>query len=201
MKHFLRETIRRCNLYWAHRKGLKAGRGVHLSLQGKLDIASTACVKFADSVSIFKSYRIEAGEGAIISLGTGVHFREGARLYAGKNAKIIIDAGCYFNHDVSIVALEAVTIGKDSIFGPYCYVSDNNHGFDKGVLIKKQKQQTRPVSIGSDVWLGVGATLLKGGRIGDGAVVGARSVVTKEVPDNEIWAGIPARRLSCRQTD
>ena len=196
----LRETIRRFNLFWAHRKGVSTGTGVHLSFQGKLDIASTARVRFADSVSIFHSYRIEAGEGAVISLGTGVHFREGARIYAGRNAKVTIEAGCYFNHDVSIIAVEAISIGNDSIFGPYCYLSDNNHGVVKGVLIKNQQQQTKPVAIGADVWLGVGATVLKGVSIGDGAVIGARSVVTKDVPGDEIWGGIPARRLNHRQT-
>ena len=187
------------NLAWARRRGAQASPSAFIAFQGKLDIARTARVQLADSVSIFKNYRIEAGEGAVISLGQGVHFREGARLYAAKGAKIDIKAGCYFNHDVSIVAVEAITIGENSIFGPLCYLSDNDHGMVRGMPIKEQPQQTKPVSVGSDVWLGVGATLLKGSSVGDGAVVAARAVVTKPVPPLEIWGGIPAKQIGVRQ--
>ena len=195
----LRPALRWINLVWAKSKGAQVSPSAFISFQGKLDIARTARVHFADSVSIFKNYRIEAGEGAVISLGHDVHFREGARLYAAKGAKIDIKAGCYFNHDVSIVAVEAITIGENSIFGPLCYLSDNDHGMVKGVLIKEQPQQTKPVDIGADVWLGVGATLLKGSSVGNGAVIAARAVVTKLVPPQEIWGGVPAKRIGVRR--
>jgi tetrahydrodipicolinate N-succinyltransferase len=58
-----------------------------------------------------------------------------------------------------------------------------------------------PISIGSDVWIGAGAMILDGVNIGHGAVVGARSVVTKNVPPYAIVAGVPARIIRYRFTD
>lgn len=56
----------------------------------------------------------------------------------------------------------------------------------------KQYVRTRPVSIGNHVWIGTGATILKGVTIGDSAVVGAGAVVTRDVPTNCLVAGVPA---------
>ncbi|MGP9707032.1 DapH/DapD/GlmU-related protein [Brachybacterium sp. AOP24-D1-21] len=53
-------------------------------------------------------------------------------------------------------------------------------------------------NIGADVWIGYRATVLRGVSIGDGAIIGAGAIVTKDVPDFEIWAGAPARRIAER---
>ena len=53
--------------------------------------------------------------------------------------------------------------------------------------------------IGDDVWIGAGAAVLPGSRVGTGAVIGANSVVTTEIPAHEIWAGVPARKIGERR--
>ena len=56
-----------------------------------------------------------------------------------------------------------------------------------------------PIVVERDVWLGVNVVVLKGVRVGEGAIVGAGAVVTKSVPCGEIWGGVPARRIGQRQ--
>lgn len=65
--------------------------------------------------------------------------------------------------------------------------------------IRTQGYDTSPVVIGSDVWIGVGAALLKGAMIGNRAVVAAHAVVTVTIPDYEVWGGVPARELGERR--
>jgi acetyltransferase-like isoleucine patch superfamily enzyme len=67
-------------------------------------------------------------------------------------------------------------------------------------LIALQPPQTRVCDtvIGDDVWLGAGAVITPGVRIGTGAVIGANCVVTHDVPEYEIWGGVPARRIGSR---
>jgi acetyltransferase-like isoleucine patch superfamily enzyme len=68
----------------------------------------------------------------------------------------------------------------------------------KGDLMRHQPSNEAEVIIGNDVWIGANSILLKGVKISDGAVVGAGSVVTRSIPSYEIWAGIPAKKISER---
>jgi acetyltransferase-like isoleucine patch superfamily enzyme len=67
-----------------------------------------------------------------------------------------------------------------------------------GLRIDQQSCGVEPVAIGSDVWLGTGVVVLPGVSIGDGAVVGANSVVTRDVAPMTVVAGVPARFLKTR---
>jgi len=64
--------------------------------------------------------------------------------------------------------------------------------------MRSQAGPESEITIGSDVWLGCHVVVLKGVCIGDGAVVGAGAVVTKSVPEGEIWAGVPAVKIGTR---
>lgn len=178
--------------------GVKTGKNVLLSAKGKIRISGGSSVTLADNVILAKDYQIDAHGGSEITIGANVHFGEGVRIHAEHGSKITIDEGCSFNYHVSIIALHAIAIGKQSIFGPYVYLSDHNHQIAKAMLIKDQGYDTQQVSIGSDVWMGVGATVIKGGSVGDGSIVAARAVVNKPVPPYEIWGGIPARKIGER---
>jgi acetyltransferase-like isoleucine patch superfamily enzyme len=77
--------------------------------------------------------------------------------------------------------------------------------FDHGVVeverpIRVQGIYMRDVEVGSNVWIGYGACILRGVRVGDNAIVGANSVVTKDVPANAVVAGSPARIIRMRET-
>jgi acetyltransferase-like isoleucine patch superfamily enzyme len=182
----------------ARAAGIQIGSEVNMSSGGQYTIHKTAKVVLEEGVWLARNHRIEAHANSLIAIGRNVHFGETARLVAGPGASIVIGEECFFNHDLSIVALTEVVIGKKSISGPYTYISDHNHRFAHGTCIKDQGYDTQSLHIGSDVWLGVGATLVKGSSVGDGSVVAARAVVNKAIPSNEIWGGIPAKKIGGR---
>lgn len=105
---------------------------------------------------------------------------------------VFIGSGCEFNIRAGIV------VGNDSLIASGCRFIDHDHGIALNELIGKQHGPEKEIIIGSDVWLGCNVVVLKGVHIGDGAVVAAGAVVTKSIPANEIWGGVPAKKLGSR---
>ena len=104
----------------------------------------------------------------------------------------------FVGRGTEIDVLGNVTVGAHTVIAPRCFITDHNHGMLPGLRIDQQPCNIEPVAIGSDVWLGTGVVVLPGVSIGDGAVVGANSVVTKDVAPMTVVAGAPARFLRVR---
>ena len=106
----------------------------------------------------------------------------------GKNIKIgknvFINACCRFQDQGGI------EIGDGSLIGHNTTIATLNHDFNPA---KRQNLTPRPVKIGKNVWIGSDCTILPGVEIGDGAIIGAGSVVTKSIPTNAVAVGNPAR--------
>lgn len=79
-----------------------------------------------------------------------------------------------------------------------CYIIDMDHGLASEKLICNQSNTYGKITIGKDVWIAANCTILKGSRIADGAVVGAKSLVKGSVEKNSISVGIPAKHLKYR---
>ena len=100
---------------------------------------------------------------------------------------------CLIGRGSHLVAHRSVVIGDDVITGPSCYVTDQNHVYaDPGTPIGAQWPADDPVEIGPGSWLGAGAVILPGTRLGRNTVVGAGAVVRGTFPDHSVLAGIPA---------
>jgi acetyltransferase-like isoleucine patch superfamily enzyme len=95
----------------------------------------------------------------------------------------------------------SITIGRHCLISQFCTLVASNHGTERLAPIQGQSPDPgrRDVQLGDDVWLGAGVVVTPGVTIGNGAVIGANAVVTYDVPDYEIWAGVPARRIGERQ--
>lgn len=95
---------------------------------------------------------------------------------------------------------EKITIGEKVLIAPHVTIRDTDHrSYEIDVAIIEQGIETSPVVIGDNVWIGHGAVILKGVKIGNGAIVAAGSVVNKDVAENTIVGGIPARVLRLRK--
>lgn len=107
---------------------------------------------------------------------------------------IVIGDRCVLGAGSTLTAHESITIGDDVWFGQRVFVSDASHGYqDPETPIGLQLGQHQPVVVGAGSWVGHGAIILPGARIGRQVVVGAGSVVRGTVPDHCIVAGVPAR--------
>jgi acetyltransferase-like isoleucine patch superfamily enzyme len=101
---------------------------------------------------------------------------------------------CLLGKGIGIVGHERIEIGDDVFTGHYVYVTDQNHGYeDLTEPIGVQLWRNAPVSIGAGSWLGHGAVVLPGTRIGAHTVIAAGAVVSGEFPDRCVLAGVPAR--------
>lgn len=107
---------------------------------------------------------------------------------------LVIGDRCSLGARVSITAHESIEIGDGVFFGQSVFVTDASHGYqDPTRPIGKQFGQHQPVSIGSGSWIGHGAVILPGTRIGRNVVVAASTVVRGEIEDFAVVAGNPAR--------
>ena len=106
----------------------------------------------------------------------------GQNISLGKN--VFINSGCCFQDQGGI------EIGNNVLIGQQVVLATLNHDLQPD---KRANMQPSPIKIGNDVWIGAHATILPGVTIGDGAVIAAGAVVTKDVPKNTVVAGVPAK--------
>ena len=145
----------------------------------------------------------------------------GVKLEIGKHATLRIGRWSWVGHDSKIRVHEGeVSIGAKTVMGQECTISAYQHvsigreciiadrvmliDFDHGVVeverpIRLQGIYKRDVRVGSNVWMGYGSCILRGVSVGHNSIVGTNAVVTKDVPENAVVGGVPARVLRMRE--
>ena len=111
------------------------------------------------------------------------------------NPRLHIGSGTYVNRFTMFDASDSINIGARCMIGPFCYITDHDHGSGKEGPISDQPLVQAPVKVGNNVWIGAHAIILKGVSIGDDAVVGAGAVVTRDVAPGAKVAGVPAQQI------
>ena len=134
-----------------------------------------------------------------ISLGSRVGLNRHASLYAARG-RIRIGSNVFVGDFSSINANDAeVTIGNNVAIAPMVLIQGANHNFDRlDIPIVDQGHTESFVVIEDNVWIAARCTILPGVRIHSGAVIGAGSVVTRDVPPDTVVAGSPARVIRMR---
>lgn len=115
-------------------------------------------------------------------------------LWCDYGCNIRAGRGLYINHNCVILDCAPVIFGEDVLIGPNCGFYTACHPIDPEQR-RTGTEFARPITIGSNVWFGGGCTVLPGVTIGDNCVIGAGSVVTKDIPANCVAAGNPCRVL------
>ena len=112
------------------------------------------------------------------------------------DVKLKLGKNCKIGDNVHFVASENVTVGDNCLMASNIFISDTNHGSneDPSKTSPDERPLTScPVAIGNNVWIGEGACVLPGAKIGDGCIIGAHSIVKGEIPSYTIVAGAPAK--------
>jgi acetyltransferase-like isoleucine patch superfamily enzyme len=156
--------------YRALFKDLSAGRRVRLGRGVQIKVVKGGRMHLADDV-VVEAHATLVAHGELII---------GARAFVGQGA-IIVSCG-------------RISIGPDALIAEYVTIRDQDHGTSRtDVPYNLQQLRTLPVEIGGNVWLGSKVTVVAGVRIADGCVVGANSVVTRDLPAGNVCVGAPAR--------
>jgi len=106
-------------------------------------------------------------------------------------SNIFLGKKCFFNFNCIILDVCRVTIGDHTLFGPAVQIYTATHPMN--AVLRRSQESGKPITIGSDVWVGGGAMILPGVKIGSRTVIGAGSVVTRDIPDDVFAAGNPCR--------
>jgi len=114
------------------------------------------------------------------------------------NPRLHIGSGTYVNRFTMFDASDSIHIGARCMIGPFCYITDHDHGSGKEGPISDQPLIQAPVKVGDNVWIGAHAIILKGVSIGNDAVVGAGAVVTRDVASGAKVVGVPAQQAKAR---
>ena len=112
------------------------------------------------------------------------------------DVKLKLGRNCKIGDNVHFVASENVTIGDDCLMASNIFISDTSHGSneDPSKIPPDERPLTScPVEIGNNVWIGEGACVLPGAKIGDGCIIGAHSIVKGEIPSYTVAVGAPAK--------
>lgn len=146
------------------------------------------------TASINGAYHTDEELRALMSRLVGYRVDDGFRLFPpvytdfGKNIKIgkdvFVNSGCCFQDQGGVTLGDGCLVGHNVVFATLDH--DKRPG-------RRGDMTAAPIVVGKDVWIGAHATILKGVTIGDGAIVAAGAVVTRDVPPNTIAAGVPAR--------
>lgn len=105
---------------------------------------------------------------------------------------ITVGDSFYANHNLVITDGAKVTFGNNVFIAPNCCFTTAEHAVDPEMR-KAGIEIAKPITIGNNVWIGAGSTILAGVEIGDNTVIGAGSVVTKSIPDNVVAVGVPCK--------
>ncbi len=141
-----------------------------------------------------KALRRACAKMVLPKCGSNVNIERGAQfawdLQIGDNSGVGVNA----------LISSHVTIGNDVMMGPECMIFTKNHGMGSLdiPMWRQEFSKPRPVVIEDDVWIGARVTILPGVHIGRGSVIGAGSVVTKDVEAYSVVGGNPAKRISGR---
>lgn len=139
-----------------------------------------------------QDYRSELIKELFGSVGAGVYIEPTFRCDYGYNIKVGNEF--YANFDCVILDVCDVNIGNNVFFGPRVNIYTAAHPLEAEVR-NSLLEYGKPVAIGNSVWIGGGAVILPGVTIGDNSVIGAGSVVTKDVPSGVVAVGNPCRIL------
>lgn len=160
--------------------------------EGEMLINGRLSVGVLKSALCYNSFTfIDVRKNAQLNIDGKVNVGTGTKLIVNRDAKLSIGNNTYFAGENKLFATKKIDIGNDCAIAWNVTIMDTD--FHEYAIDGVPQNPTKPIKIGNNVWIGCNAIILKGVNVGDGAVVAAGSVVTKDVPPKSLVAGNPAR--------
>jgi acetyltransferase-like isoleucine patch superfamily enzyme len=145
-----------------------------------------------------KRLELEIGRRGTIRFGRFSWIGDGTKIRCHEG-EVVIGPKTVLGQECTISAYRHIGIGEQCVIADRAMFIDFDHGTVEAERpIRVQGIYKRDVEVGSNVWVGYGACVLRGVRVGDNSVIGTNSVVTKDVPANAVVGGLPARILRMR---
>nr|WP_312336639.1 acyltransferase [Anaerospora hongkongensis] len=163
---------------------VEMNHGAEIHLNGNFHIGANAIAGSKRETTI------RMDENSLLQVNGGFAVYYGGDIILFKNAKLKLGSG-FFNSNIKIRCTKEISIGNDVVISHDVTIMDS----DAHEIIADKYEKTLPIRIGNRVWIGTRATILKGVTIGDGAIVAAGAVVTKDVEPYSIVAGVPAELI------
>jgi acetyltransferase-like isoleucine patch superfamily enzyme len=144
--------------------------------------------------------QLEIGRHATLRIGRWAWIGHGSKIRVHEG-QVEIGAKTVMGQECTISAFQQVSIGRECILADRVMLIDFDHGaVEVDRPIRLQGIYKRDVRVGHNVWIGYGACVLRGVSVGDNSIVGTNAVVTKQVPENAIVGGVPARVIRMRES-
>lgn len=140
-------------------------------------------------------YYLTLGNNALLEVLGRFDLYEGGHIGLSDDAQLTLGSG-YANSNLRISCRKRITIGHNVLIGPNVTIRDS----DDHLIRPVRCSQTKEVTISDNVWIGTNATILKGVTIGNGSVIAAGSVVTKDIPAHTLAGGVPAKTIKTNIT-
>ncbi|MEX2643693.1 MAG: acyltransferase [Acetobacterales bacterium] len=180
-------------------RGVSVGRRFYIEGVPRLKIRGRAGnIVIGDEVSVFGPIDLRNRENGRIVIEDDVKIDEHCRLVAANDATLRICAGADLGNYLTFNCGTDVTVGRDVLIAGFCLVQSSNHRIAPDLPIKQQPHEYGPVTISDGAWIGAHAIVLPGVTIGRGAVIAAAAVVSRDVGEQDIVAGVPARAIGNR---
>lgn len=152
-----------------------------------------------DNVSIGAYAKLSNRGHGSIEIGDNTHIDDFVVLETRRGGSIKIGSNSGINAFSVVYGAGGVTIGNNTRIASHTVIVASNHMFDDRTKnIYEQGVSKKGIVIGNDVWVGAGVRILDGVHIGDHSVIGAGSVVTRDIPENSVAVGVPARVMRSR---
>lgn len=159
-----------------------------ISKTAKIEIKGILTLGNKENKKSKQETRFSIGEKSNLKVNGNVLIGAGSDIRIFNDAKLILGSG-YLNGFDQIICAERIEIGDDVAIAREVVIRDT----DAHNIMGDNHKKTKPVKIGNHVWIGAKAMIMKGVTIADGAIIAAGAIVTKDVPEKSIVAGIPAR--------
>ena len=193
------QKLRKVNFFsYLQAKKQNIGLGQFLPYKGsKINIAKSAIINIKKGIFGFNA-KWEKNEpfSSIFSISDHAQFivhdtfkiHSNSRVSINKNAILEFGSG-YINSNLNLACFNHIKIGNNVAISENVVIRDS----DNHQITNSNHEVSKPIIIGNNVWIGMNVVILKGVTIGDGAIIGAGTVLTKSVPNNSLVVGVPGK--------